>query len=147
MRYYANPVTVEAVRIAAVLQSDATTQGLWLKLEDDRVFHATAEQIARFTPEPGDFVVTQADGYVYLNPKAVFERKYSPIKEANLPLRPRQILELLAEGKANKEIAWELNLSEGTVKVYLSHLFRRIGVTTRLEAALWARAAGLFRAR
>jgi hypothetical protein len=34
--------------------------------------------MARFKPQPGEYWVRQADGYIYLNPKEVFERKYSP---------------------------------------------------------------------
>jgi len=36
--------------------------------------------IARFEPQLGDYWVIQEDGYVYLNPKEVFERKYSPVE-------------------------------------------------------------------
>ncbi len=89
--------------------------------------------------------MTQADGYVYLNPKDVFERKYSPVaQKRQLTKREREIAALVGAGKSNKEIATELNLSTGTVKVYLSvRIFPAIGVTSRVGVALWARAAGL----
>ena len=36
---------------------------------------------ARMIPQVGDYWVIQSDGYVYLNPKDVFERKYRPLQE------------------------------------------------------------------
>lgn len=43
-------------------------------------FPLTNDQTARYTPVVGDYYVTTADGYEYLNPKAVFEAKYEPDK-------------------------------------------------------------------
>jgi hypothetical protein len=37
---------------------------------------------ARYMPVVGDYWVIQSDGYIYLNPKDVFERKYSPLADA-----------------------------------------------------------------
>ena len=42
---------------------------------------------------------------------------------------------LLRVGKSNKEIAYELDLSEGTVKNYMSEIFRRLKVVNRTQAA------------
>jgi DNA-binding NarL/FixJ family response regulator len=55
------------------------------------------------------------------------------------PLTPRerQVIERLAAGAANKEIAALLHLTEGTIKEYLYGIFRKVGVTSRLELALW----------
>jgi hypothetical protein len=44
---------------------------------------------------------------------------------------------LLSQGMKNKEIATALNISEGTVKVYLSRLFQKLGVKDRFELALY----------
>lgn len=44
-------------------------------------FEATPEMCSRMLPKEGDYIVTQSDGYVYLNPKEVFERKYRPAPE------------------------------------------------------------------
>lgn len=49
--------------------------------------------------------------------------------------RQRQVLELLVQGKSNKEMARALKLAEGTVKVHLAALFRTMGVTSRSAAA------------
>lgn len=52
--------------------------------------------------------------------------------------RENEVLGLLAEGLSNKLIARELDLSEGTVKVHVKHILKKLGLHSRLEAALWA---------
>jgi hypothetical protein len=80
MKYIANPVEVDAFRIVGVFgyQDEISKDGLGLKLEGGEVQQATPEMCARMTPRIGDYFVIQSDGYAYLNPKEVFERKYSP---------------------------------------------------------------------
>jgi DNA-binding NarL/FixJ family response regulator len=51
--------------------------------------------------------------------------------------RERQLLELLSRGHSNKQIGYALSISEGTVKVYFSRLFRKVGVADRFELALY----------
>lgn len=60
--------------------------------------------------------------------------------EERIPLSPReaQLVALLAQGMKNREIAEALDLSVGTVKVYLSHLFNKLHVKDRFELALYA---------
>ena len=53
----------------------------------------------------------------------------------NLTERERQVLALIAEGMTNKEIAQQLSLSHGTVRVYVSHVLAKLGVGNRTEAA------------
>jgi DNA-binding CsgD family transcriptional regulator len=50
--------------------------------------------------------------------------------------REREVLELVAASKSNREIADELYLSEATVKVHVRHILRKMGVRTRTEAAV-----------
>lgn len=54
-----------------------------------------------------------------------------------LTRREAQLVTLLAHGLKNKEIAAELAVSEGTVKVYMSKLFQKLGVKDRFELALY----------
>jgi len=56
-----------------------------------------------------------------------------PSKE--LTPRERSILVLVAEGKRNREVAQALGISEATVENHLHHIFQKLGVTTRTEAA------------
>ena len=62
-------------------------------------------------------------------------------------LTPREMaaLRLMADGKANKEIATALDISERTVKTHLGHLFDKLGVTSRTEAIKVATRRGLVR--
>jgi DNA-binding NarL/FixJ family response regulator len=48
--------------------------------------------------------------------------------------RERQVLQLTAQGLANKQIATSLDISENTVKFHLSSLYAKLGVTSRTEA-------------
>ena len=52
--------------------------------------------------------------------------------------REREVLVLLTDGFANKQIARRLGISEKTVKGHLTNIFRAIGVNDRTQAALWA---------
>ena len=56
--------------------------------------------------------------------------------------RERQVLRLAAEGRSGAEIAGELDLSEGTVRNYLSEAISKMGAKNRVEAARMARAKG-----
>jgi DNA-binding NarL/FixJ family response regulator len=58
---------------------------------------------------------------------------------AELTLRQRRVLELLSTGLSNKRIARELAISEITVKAHVSAIFRKLGVTNRMQAGLEAR--------
>ena len=59
--------------------------------------------------------------------------------EDALSPREQEVLRLVAEGRANKQIGRALGISERTVKSHLSSVFRQIGVADRTSAALWAR--------
>ena len=68
--------------------------------------------------------------------------------KAGLTGREIQLIRLLALGLKNKEIASTLSITEGTVKVYLSRLFQKLGVKDRFELALYGMkhpGAGAFR--
>src|SRR5450631_1687221 len=56
-----------------------------------------------------------------------------------LTLRQRRVLELLSTGLSNKRIARALEISEITVKAHVSAIFRKLGVTNRVQAGLEAR--------
>src|SRR5690242_6310680 len=61
-----------------------------------------------------------------------------PKVNRQLSFREKQIVDLVRQAKANKEIAFELHLSEGTVKEYLNRIFRKLEVRSRTELAIWA---------
>src|SRR5215470_275215 len=65
--------------------------------------------------------------------------KTSPrICDKELTFREKQIIHMVYEAKLNKEIAYELHLSEGTIKDYLHRIFRKLEVKNRTDLALWS---------
>jgi len=65
--------------------------------------------------------------------------------DSTLTDREREILTLIADGMSNKLIARELDISDGTVKVHVKHLLRKLNLNSRLEAAAWAHEHGIKR--
>lgn len=59
-----------------------------------------------------------------------------------LSLRETEVLDQLVDGGANKVIARQLDITEATVKVHLKSILRKLEVTNRTQAALWARSIG-----
>jgi DNA-binding NarL/FixJ family response regulator len=83
-----------------------------------------------------------AQGHSPLDPRVArtilhTRRSTSPVTE--LTDREREVLTLVGQGLANKQIARALSIREGTVKAHLTSVFLRIGVHDRTSAALWAR--------
>ena len=78
-------------------------------------------------------------------PPMITEVLASHKPEAELSVRERQVLSLLASGKCNKEIATALGIAEVTVKCHLSMIFLRLGVTDRTQAIIVAAQRGLVR--
>ena len=82
-----------------------------------------------------------AEGLIILHPDAVNLRQVNgpaqrPAEAPDAPLTPREIevLRLLAEGLANKNIAWKLKISEHTVKFHIASIFAKLNVSSRAEA-------------
>ena len=88
-----------------------------------------------------------AAGRAWLHPQAQrqmldwMRRAPSPIDR--LTARERSVLALLAEGLSNKQIARQLDLTEGTVKGYVSQVLDKLGVADRTQAALLAHKEGM----
>jgi two-component system nitrate/nitrite response regulator NarL len=55
-----------------------------------------------------------------------------------LTMRERQIVQVMAEGLTNQEIAQRLILAEGTVKVHLHRIYRKLGIANRTALAILA---------
>jgi two-component system nitrate/nitrite response regulator NarL len=62
----------------------------------------------------------------------------SDANQAGLTEREEQILSLIAQGLSNKMIARKLDITEGTVKVHVKHLLKKLNLRSRVEAAVWA---------
>ncbi len=90
------------------------------------------------------------NGEVYIAPKLANRvlvemtrapRTVNPLDQ--LTERERQILELVASGATNREVALGVHLAENTVKHYITNILQKLQVRSRVEAALFAQKAGL----
>ena len=66
------------------------------------------------------------------------ENRSPPLNQIEFTSREEQVVSLIAEGKSNKVIARELGISDGTVKVHVKNVLRKLNLSSRLEAAVWA---------
>lgn len=69
----------------------------------------------------------------------------SPDGLDKLKEREREILELIAQGKSNKEIGLQLHLTEKTIKHYVTNILHKLQVQSRVQAALLAQQKGKFK--
>jgi DNA-binding NarL/FixJ family response regulator len=91
-------------------------------------------------PEELEERASAPDAERSLDSSAMTNAELEPV---HLTQREREVLALLCEGLPNKLIARRLNISAGTVKVHISNILRALGVSTRLQAVLFAREYGL----
>jgi DNA-binding NarL/FixJ family response regulator len=91
-------------------------------------------------------------GETYLDPavagkvlSSISEPRQSPLKKSSIQLSDREmeVLQLMARGLVNADIARELYLSEGTVRNYTSAIFTKLGVNDRTQAVIAALRHGL----
>lgn len=89
-------------------------------------------------------IFTVYEGNTYIQPSLVplLQQNLSlndeKVNEEGLTKREMQVLKLIAEGLYNKEIADRLTISEKTVKNHVSNIFRKIEVSDRTQAAVYA---------
>ena len=107
--------------------------GYLLKDEAPRVIVAAVQAAARgeswFSPEVAARVAAWQRG----------ERSEQP----DLTEREMEVLQLVAKGKSNKEIAYALNVTERTIEFHVGNILSKLGVASRVEAAMWARDRGI----
>ena len=80
-------------------------------------------------------------GELQLDP-AIARRLMSTLREsgspAGLTARELDVVALIGEGRANKEIALQLGIGERTARTHVSNILRKLGLTSRTQLALWA---------
>ena len=90
------------------------------------------------------FTVLNGDTYIQPELRPILKRRMdekasnASLIENSLTRRELEVLKLLAEGLFNKEIAYTLSISEKTVKNHVSNIFRKINVSDRTQAAVYA---------
>jgi DNA-binding NarL/FixJ family response regulator len=139
---------VEATRRILVDHPDVKVVVLTSFSDRERVSDALAAGAVGYLLkdcEPAELLAavrSAAAGHVPLDPRVA--RVLLPNPSSGRPedvMSPREIevLRLVAQGFANKQIGRALGISERTVKAHLGRVFRQIGVADRTSAALWAR--------
>jgi two-component system nitrate/nitrite response regulator NarL len=123
-------VSDQAEDLVAALQSGA--DGYLLKDMEPEDLMAHLAEAAR-----GKIAITPRLTQLLAASLREMNRPRNP-SEAGLTDQESRILELIADGKSNKLIAKELNIAEGTVKVHVKHLLKKLNLRSRVEAAVWA---------
>ena len=104
--------------------------------------------------ELADAVVTVAGGGAALSPRLTprlmseFARRgasapSSPAPQHDLSLREMEVVQLLAQGMGNNEIARSLQLEQSTVKTHIGNICRKLDVNSRVHVVIWAYRNGL----
>ena len=117
-------VVLEAVQVfdsglSAVLPASASEGEIRIAVE------AAAEGLLVLHPDVVAHAATSLS-FSFNNSRSSFEHQISP--------RESEILNLLAAGLGNKQIAWQLKISEHTVKFHLTSIFNKLNVSSRAEA-------------
>lgn len=101
---------------------------------------AAANNLTAVAPETLESIVSLA---LLQNHSPAVSKDLPDEEVENLTTREREVLELLVEGESNKTIAYQLNISEHTVKFHIASIFGKLGVNTRTEAVTIALRRGL----
>lgn len=83
-------------------------------------------------------VLTVEEAEAWLGERAVAQGGWEGVPMVHLSPREREILELVAQGASNKEIAFRLNISQQTVKNHMTAVLRKLRVEDRTQAAVTA---------
>ena len=130
---------VEVIALTSVLEDTSVTGAVRAGAIGYLLKDTDAEELSRA-------IKAAADGRVHLAPEAaarLMREVRAPESPDSLTARETEILMLVARGKANKQIASELYLSEKTVKAHVSSVLMKLGVQSRTQAALHAVRTGL----
>ncbi len=105
------------------------------------IINAESDRLHRFTERDMELLTTLAavvSGILGRITRRTVAAGREAQRLSSLTHREREVLRSVVEGKTNKEIAKELRIKESTVETHMKHLFAKLRVRTRTEAALWA---------
>ena len=139
-------VSEDGQDLATALRNGA--QGYLLKTMDGELLFEAIRRAARgepvVSPELLGKLVTAFQSQGAPEPAAVAEGvQGTPAAAASpspSPLSPREeeVLREIAQGASNKEIARRLDIAETTVKIHVQHILRKLGLSSRVQAAVYA---------
>jgi NarL family two-component system response regulator LiaR len=130
---------VEVIALTSVLEDASVTGAVRAGAIGYLLKDTDAEELSRA-------IKAAAEGRVHLAPEAaarLMREVRAPENPEALTDRETEVLALLARGKANKQIAGNLYVSEKTVKAHVSSILMKLGVQSRTQAALYAVRTGL----
>jgi DNA-binding NarL/FixJ family response regulator len=146
---------IESTRRVRALYRDIEVVALTSFAEEERVHAALEAGASGYLLKDSDAddvaaaVRAAHRGEVRLDP-TVARRLMSSLRErrgddlaAELTARELDVLRLVAAGKPNKQIAAELDISERTARTHVSRILRKLRLSSRTQAALWAVREGL----
>jgi two-component system, NarL family, response regulator LiaR len=130
---------VEVIALTSVLEDDKVVGAVRAGAIGYLLKDTQADELIRA-------IKAAAEGQVQLSPQAAARL----MREVRLPESPEalteretDVLRLLAQGKANKQIARDLGIGEKTVKTHVSNILAKLNVPSRTQAALYAVRIGL----
>lgn len=118
--------------ISSVIRAGAS--GFIPKHSQREVFHSAVRSL-----QDGNVYIPS--GYVFLEESDIADRDDVMERLASLTNQQARILQLICEGKLNKQIAYDLSIVETTVKAHVTAIMRKLGVQSRTQAALIAKQA------
>lgn len=128
-----------AVMITVSDRSEDLVNALRLGAEGYLLKDMEPEQLLESLQTIADGRLVVSEALTHLLAAALREQQRPrSIQEAELTEQEGRILERIAAGLSNKLIAKELDIAEGTVKVHVKHILRKLGLRSRVEAAVWA---------
>ena len=130
---------VEVIALTSVLEDASVTGAVRAGAIGYLLKDTDSEELSRA-------IKAAAEGRVHLAPEAaarLMREVRAPESPEALTGREAEVLRLLARGKANKQIASSLYVSEKTVKAHVSSILMKLGVQSRTQAALHAVRTGL----
>jgi len=125
---------VEVIALTSVLEDASVTGAVRAGAIGYLLKDTDADELRRA-------IKAAADGQVHLAPEAaarLMREVRAPENPEDLTERETEVLKLLARGRANKQIAGSLFISEKTVKAHVSSILMKLGVRSRAQAALHA---------
>ena len=130
---------IEIIALTSVLEDAAVFNAMRAGATGYLLKDTEAEELCRA-------IKAAAAGQVQLSPQAaarLLREVPAPDSPEQLTGRETDVLRLVAQGLANKQIALELSIGEKTVKTHVSNILSKLGVVSRTQAALYAARIGL----
>lgn len=130
---------VEVIALTSVLESNS----VYRAIQAGAIGYLLKDTEA---PRLRDAIKAAADGKVQLSPEAatlLLHEMRAPSSPEHLTEREIEVLQLLANGCSNKEIARQLQIAETTVKSHVKSIMQKLDVASRTQAALYAVRSGL----